>query len=91
MTALTFPRAGSNKTELDAAIAPQLFMVPIKADRKKLKLLASLVALFLVGGIVGAIGFKHLGFAASLALAAILLALAIVPVLDDLKTSVTQT
>lgn len=57
----------------------------VKADRKKLKLLASLVALFFIGGIAGAIGFKHLGFIASLALAVILLALAIVPVLDDLK------
>jgi uncharacterized membrane protein YoaK (UPF0700 family) len=57
----------------------------IKADRRKLKLLASLVALFFSGGVAGAIGFKHLGFAASLALAAILLMLAIVPVLDDVK------
>lgn len=63
----------------------------VKADRKKLKLLASLVALFFIGGIAGAIGFKHLGFIASLALAAILLALAIVPVLDDLKIRVKQT
>ncbi|PSH61691.1 DUF1275 domain-containing protein [Phyllobacterium brassicacearum] len=57
----------------------------VRADRRKLKLLASLVALFFSGGVAGAIGFKQLGFAASLILAAILLTLAIVPVLDDLK------
>jgi uncharacterized membrane protein YoaK (UPF0700 family) len=57
----------------------------VVADRPKLKLLASLVALFFTGGIAGAIGFKYLGFAASLVLAAILLMLAIVPVLDDVK------
>lgn len=56
----------------------------VRADRRKLKLLASLVALFFSGGVAGAIGFKHLGFAAALVLAAILLMLAIVPVLDDL-------
>jgi len=48
-------------------------------------LLASLVALFFSGGVAGAIGFKRLGFAASQVLATILLTLAIVPVLDDLK------
>lgn len=57
----------------------------VRADRKKLKLLASLVGLFFSGGVAGAIGFKQLGFAASLILAAILLTLAIVPVLDDLN------
>jgi len=55
------------------------------ADRRKLKMLASLVALFFIGGSAGAIGFKHLGFAASLVLAGVLLMLAIVPVLDDVK------
>lgn len=58
----------------------------VRADRRKLKLLASLVALFFVGGVAGAAGFKHLGFATSLLLATILLTLAIVPVLDDLRS-----
>jgi uncharacterized membrane protein YoaK (UPF0700 family) len=62
----------------------------VRADRKKLKLLASLVALFFIGGVAGAIGFKHLGFAASLVLATILLMLAIVPVLDDLKSRLSR-
>lgn len=56
----------------------------IRADRPRLALLASLLGMFFVGGVTGALGFKHLGFLATLPLAAILLALAIVPVWDDL-------
>jgi uncharacterized membrane protein YoaK (UPF0700 family) len=55
----------------------------VMADRRKLKLLASLVTLFFVGGVAGAMSFKHIGFAATLPLAVILLLLAAVPVLDD--------
>lgn len=62
----------------------------VSADRRKLKLLTSLVALFFVGGVADAIGFKHLGFATSLLLAAILLTLAIVPVLDDLRSRLSR-
>ena len=58
----------------------------VRADRKRLALLASLVGLFFLGGIAGALGFKHLGFASTLPLAAILLILAIVPIWDDLHT-----
>lgn len=57
----------------------------VRADRRKLKLLASLVALFFIGGVIGAVGFKHIGFTATLFLAAILLVLAAVPVLDDVS------
>ncbi|BCG84449.1 DUF1275 family protein [Mesorhizobium sp. 113-3-9] len=57
----------------------------VKADRRKLRLLASLVALFFIGGVIGAVGFKHIGFAATLFLAAILLVLASMPVLEDVS------
>lgn len=57
----------------------------VKADRRKLRLLASLVALFFLGGVIGAVGFKHVGFAATLFLAAILLVLASMPVLEDVS------
>lgn len=60
----------------------------VRADRNKLKLLASLVALFFVGGVIGAMSFKHVGFAATLPLAVILLLLAAVPVLDDVSIRV---
>jgi uncharacterized membrane protein YoaK (UPF0700 family) len=57
---------------------------PVRADRQKLALLSSLLGMFLVGGLVGAVGFRHLGFIATLPLALILLTLAVVPVLDDI-------
>ncbi|MDH6231850.1 uncharacterized membrane protein YoaK (UPF0700 family) [Mesorhizobium soli] len=56
----------------------------VRADRPKLRLLASLIMLFFVGGVVGALGFKHIGFIATLFLAAILLVLAAAPIVDDL-------
>ena len=54
-------------------------------DRPKLLLLASLVGLFFAGGVVGALGFKHAGFLFTLPLAFILLTLAALPVIDDLR------
>jgi uncharacterized membrane protein YoaK (UPF0700 family) len=57
---------------------------PVRADRAKMRLLGSLLALFFCGGVAGALGFKHLGFIATLPLALLLLLLAIVPVADDL-------
>ena len=48
-------------------------------------LLASLVSLFFIGGVVGATGFRHFGFLFSLPFAALLLLLAIVPIVDDLR------
>ncbi|WP_416052696.1 DUF1275 domain-containing transporter [Cupriavidus basilensis] len=58
---------------------------PVLANRSRLRMLAMLVALFFFGGVVGALGFKHLGFSATLALAALLLVLAFVPVVDDVR------
>jgi uncharacterized membrane protein YoaK (UPF0700 family) len=60
-------------------------MTAVHADMEKLWLLVSLVGLFFIGGVTGAIGFKHVGFIATLPLAVILLMLAVVPVLDDLR------
>lgn len=57
----------------------------VRADRDNLWLLTSLVALFVTGGVAGAVGFKHVGFLVALPLAAILLVLAVVPVTDDLR------
>jgi hypothetical protein len=39
--------------------------------------------LFFSGGLVGALGFKHIGFIATAVLAATLMCLAIVPIVDD--------
>ncbi|QNI36860.1 YoaK family protein [Edaphobacter albus] len=50
----------------------------------KLRLLGSLIVLFFVGGVTGALGFKYVGFLFTLPLAAILMLLAIMPVVDDI-------
>jgi uncharacterized membrane protein YoaK (UPF0700 family) len=61
--------------------------VPVRADRVKMALLASLLAMFVAGGAIGALGFKHAGFAATVPLALLLAALAVVPILDDVRAA----
>jgi uncharacterized membrane protein YoaK (UPF0700 family) len=58
---------------------------PVLADRAKLRLLLAMLCAFMGGGLAGALGFKHAGFVAVLPLALILIALAVVPVFDDLR------
>ena len=58
--------------------------IRVLADRPKLMLLASLLGMFLAGGLAGAFGFKHIGFIATVPLALALVTLAVVPVIDDL-------
>jgi hypothetical protein len=41
--------------------------------------------MFFVGGVTGAMGFKHIGYAATIPLAGLLMVLAIVPLIDDLR------
>jgi|SRR6187402_923813 len=50
-----------------------------------LRLLTSLIALFFIGGVIGAVGFKHAGFYFTLPLAAVLFLLAALPVVDDMR------
>ena len=57
---------------------------PVTADKAKLALLASLLAMFLCGALAGAFGFKHAGFVVTFPLAFALVLLALVPILDDL-------
>jgi uncharacterized membrane protein YoaK (UPF0700 family) len=59
----------------------------VHADLGKLWLLMSLVGLFFLGGLLGALGFKHVGYLTTLPLALLLLILAAVPVADDLFRS----
>jgi uncharacterized membrane protein YoaK (UPF0700 family) len=56
----------------------------VLANRPKLKRLSVLVSLFFAGGMVGAIGFKHIGFSSALALALLLIVVAVVPLADDI-------
>jgi uncharacterized membrane protein YoaK (UPF0700 family) len=57
----------------------------VQPDRARLALLATLVALFFTGGVLGAIGFERIGFISTVPLALILILLATLPILDDLR------
>ena len=54
------------------------------ANRSKLRIHATMLASFFVGGLAGAIGFKHVGYVATVPLACLLVMLAAMPLIDDL-------
>ena len=64
-----------------AAQAPRVL-----ADRRRLVMLASLVVAFFVGGVLGALGFRHVGYLCTVPLAVLLLVLASVPAVDDVRS-----
>ena len=57
----------------------------VLADRRRLKTLVGLVLGFFVGGLVGALGFRHVGYLCTVPLAVVLLVLAGVPAFDDAR------
>ncbi|MDO9279427.1 MAG: YoaK family protein [Polaromonas sp.] len=57
----------------------------VRANRIKLRLYSMLLTTFMAGGLVGAAGFKYLGFIWVLPLATILLLLSLPPLYADLK------
>lgn len=63
---------------------------PVLADLDKLRLHVSIVALFFLGGVVGALGFLWLGYPSVVPLALCVLAVAVGPVLTDLRTRARQ-
>ncbi len=58
-------------------------VVPVLANRSRLRVHGQLIACFFMGGLAGALGFKHLGFISTVPLAALLLLLVMRPALDD--------
>lgn len=58
----------------------------VMADRQRLRLLALLLLFFFLGGVLGAFGFNHLGYVSTVPLALLLVTLAGVPALDDLRS-----
>lgn len=56
----------------------------VRHNRQRLRMTGGLVAMFVLGGMVGALGFKYIGFICVVPLAALLLALAVPPFLRDL-------
>ncbi|MBU2329412.1 MAG: DUF1275 domain-containing protein [Alphaproteobacteria bacterium] len=57
-------------------VARVLHHPPIATDVRKLGILLPIIGMFFLGGLIGALGFKHLGHAFSLPIAALLLAVA---------------
>ncbi|MBL8525784.1 MAG: DUF1275 domain-containing protein [Betaproteobacteria bacterium] len=57
----------------------------VMANRERLRVLTTLVACFFTGGVLGALGFKYLGYASAALLSLVLVALAAVPAIDDLR------
>lgn len=57
----------------------------VVADRQRIATLGFLIIAFLFGGVLGALGFRHFGYLATLPLAGILVLLSAVPVLDDIR------
>lgn len=55
----------------------------VRANRQRLRLYASLLGMFLLGGVAGAAGFKHVGFVFVVPLALVLLTLALPPLWID--------
>ena len=57
----------------------------VRANRVKLRLHAALLSAFMLGGLVGASGFKYVGFIWVVPLASLLLLLSLPPLLADLR------
>ncbi|SAL87781.1 hypothetical protein AWB68_08537 [Caballeronia choica] len=60
----------------------------VLANRAKLKVHGTMLTMFFFGGVTGATGFKHIGYASTVPLAGMLVVLAIVPLVDDLRARV---
>jgi uncharacterized membrane protein YoaK (UPF0700 family) len=77
-------------TDIGISFGRLVFPIPEKPtiasqEFASLRLLCSLILAFFVGGVTGALGFTRVGFLFTLPLSAILLILAIVPVIDNLR------
>jgi len=55
----------------------------VRHDWRRMQVSAGLILMFVLGGITGALGFKHIGFICVVPLAALLLALSVPPFLRD--------
>lgn len=73
--------------ELGKLVYPNCSPIPgrVRVNRAKLRIHLLLVAAFLMGGVIGALGFKHWGYATTLPLAALLTLLVSGPLLHDLR------
>jgi uncharacterized membrane protein YoaK (UPF0700 family) len=58
---------------------------PVLANRERLKVHSCMLGSFFAGGVMGALGFKHVGYASTIPLACLLTVLAFIPLFDDLR------
>lgn len=58
---------------------------PVTHDRDKLRLLVAMVSLFATGGVIGALGYTWIGYPTVIPFAVVLMAAALLPVVDDLR------
>jgi uncharacterized membrane protein YoaK (UPF0700 family) len=56
----------------------------VASNHERLGFMLTLFAMFICGGLLGALGFKHIGFSSTVPLAGVLMIMALVPVADDL-------
>ena len=63
---------------------------PVRADVAKLRLHASIVGLFFLGGVVGALGFLWLGYPSVVPLALFVLLVAAGPIAEDLRPALAR-
>ncbi|PUE13024.1 YoaK family protein [Limnohabitans sp. T6-20] len=62
---------------------------PVRANRERLRIQTGLVLGFLLGGLLGAMGFKYWGYVTTVPLAGLLWLLSLRPLLDDLRQRAT--
>jgi uncharacterized membrane protein YoaK (UPF0700 family) len=62
-------------------------LLPVRANRARLRMHLQLVGAFFAGGVSGALGFRHGGFGATIPLALALVALAVAPYLNGARHS----
>ncbi|WP_194726416.1 YoaK family protein [Noviherbaspirillum malthae] len=62
---------------------PSQDKIRVVANRARLRQLVLLASSFFIGGVAGAMGFKHAGYLSTVPLALLLCVLAIVPAMDD--------
>lgn len=63
---------------------------PVRANHARLRLLSWLATAFFSGGVLGAWGFKHVGYTATVPLALLLIILALPPITDDARKILRQ-
>ncbi len=62
-------------------------MPRVVANRGRLLVLSSILVAFFTGGVIGAVGFARVGYVATVPLALFLMALSVVPAIDDLRSA----